>query len=167
MIELSPALLSQIEQNFPGLDRWLVVGGVSDPGGDAPLTGPIAGRCAITDVLRLDFTQRYDLGVVIEPERTDVPAISRLRDVGCRRVLLLTDGLANQGITALEELEHHAAELRKRGVSTSTFGVGDRFNEELLQAMAQAGISPADVDLIVCATTTPDETFPATATRSQ
>ena len=35
------------------------------------------------------------------------------------------------------------------------------------EAMAQAGISPADVDLIVCATSTPDETFPATATRIQ
>jgi len=64
---------------------------------------------------------------------------SELQELGVNRCLLLTDGLANHGITALEELEHHAAELRKRGVSTSTFGVGDSFNEVLLQAMAQAG----------------------------
>ena len=64
---------------------------------------------------------------------------SELLDLGVNRTLLLTDGLANQGITTLEELEHHAAQLRKRGVSTSTFGVGDSFNEVLLQAMAQAG----------------------------
>ena len=64
---------------------------------------------------------------------------SELLELGVNRCLLLTDGLANHGITALEELEHHAAELRKRGVSTSTFGVGDSFNEVLLQAMAQAG----------------------------
>jgi Mg-chelatase subunit ChlD len=64
---------------------------------------------------------------------------SELLELGVNRVLLLTDGLANRGMTSLEELEHHAAELRKRGVSTSTFGVGDSFNEVLLQAMAQAG----------------------------
>src|SRR3546814_7531181 len=31
------------------------------------------------------------------------------------------------------------------------------------EAMAQAGVRPGDIDLIVCATSTPDETFPATA----
>ena len=34
-------------------------------------------------------------------------------------------------------------------------------------ALAQAGIDPADLDLIVLATTTPDHTFPATAVRVQ
>ena len=55
------------------------------------------------------------------------------------RCLLLTDGLANRGITDRGELSHHAAELRARGVATSTFGVGDDFDERLLQAMAEAG----------------------------
>ncbi len=35
------------------------------------------------------------------------------------------------------------------------------------QALAAAGCEANDVDLIVCATSTPDETFPATATRVQ
>ncbi len=35
------------------------------------------------------------------------------------------------------------------------------------RALAAAGLTAADVDLIVLATTTPDETFPATATRVQ
>ena len=34
-------------------------------------------------------------------------------------------------------------------------------------ALEQAGLEANDLDLIVCATTTPDETFPATATRIQ
>lgn len=58
-------------------------------------------------------------------------------DVG--RCYLLSDGLANRGITERDELAHHAGELRKRGVSTSTFGIGTDFDEELLQRMAEAG----------------------------
>lgn len=58
---------------------------------------------------------------------------------GVNRVLLLTDGQANRGMTDPAELAHHAAELRLRGLSTSTFGVGDGFEEVLLQGMAQAG----------------------------
>ncbi len=62
-----------------------------------------------------------------------------LSEEGVNRCLLLTDGLANQGITDRDELARHAGELRARGVTTSTFGVGEDFDEELLQSMAQAG----------------------------
>ena len=55
------------------------------------------------------------------------------------RVMLFTDGIANEGVTDVAKLAEHAAELRKRGISTSTFGVGDHFNEVLLQAIATAG----------------------------
>jgi Ca-activated chloride channel family protein len=58
---------------------------------------------------------------------------------GVNRCLLLTDGLANVGITDRDELARHAGELRARGVSTTTFGVGRDFDEVLLQAMASAG----------------------------
>ena len=58
---------------------------------------------------------------------------------GVNRVLLLTDGLANQGITDSGELARHASELRARGVTTTTFGVGEDFDEALLQSMADAG----------------------------
>jgi Ca-activated chloride channel family protein len=55
------------------------------------------------------------------------------------KCLLLTDGLANRGITDPSELARHAGELRKRGILTSTFGVGSDFDEVLLQKMADAG----------------------------
>ncbi len=35
------------------------------------------------------------------------------------------------------------------------------------QALERAGLAPNDLDMIICATSTPDETFPATATRIQ
>lgn len=55
------------------------------------------------------------------------------------RCLLLTDGRANHGITDSAELARHASELRRRGVQTSTFGVGADFDERLLGGMADAG----------------------------
>jgi len=55
------------------------------------------------------------------------------------RALLLSDGLANQGITSAQEIASHAAALRERGVSTSTFGIGEDFDEVLLARMAEAG----------------------------
>jgi 3-oxoacyl-[acyl-carrier-protein] synthase-3 len=35
------------------------------------------------------------------------------------------------------------------------------------QALVRAGIDPVDIDLVICATSTPDRTFPATAVRIQ
>ena len=58
---------------------------------------------------------------------------------GVNRCLLLTDGLANVGITDGNELTKHATELLARGVSTTTFGVGADFDEVLLSAMSTAG----------------------------
>jgi Ca-activated chloride channel family protein len=55
------------------------------------------------------------------------------------RCLLLTDGLANRGITAPLELERHATELRRRGVTTSTVGVGVDVDEVLLRRLSDAG----------------------------
>ncbi|GAP15347.1 uncharacterized protein containing a von Willebrand factor type A (vWA) domain [Longilinea arvoryzae] len=55
------------------------------------------------------------------------------------RALLLSDGLANVGITDREELGEHARQLSQRGVSTSTFGAGSDYDEHLLEVMANQG----------------------------
>lgn len=56
-----------------------------------------------------------------------------------RRVLLLTDGLANRGVTDPEALAALARTLREAGITTSTFGVGADFDETLLARLAQQG----------------------------
>ena len=55
------------------------------------------------------------------------------------RALLLTDGQANHGETDRDVLARHASELRRRGIATSTFGVGDDFDERLLRDLAHEG----------------------------
>ena len=58
---------------------------------------------------------------------------------GLRRVVLLSDGCANRGETDLEGITGQCRDLARAGVSTSTYGLGHHFNEELMQAMARAG----------------------------
>ena len=55
------------------------------------------------------------------------------------RCLLLSDGLANHGITDRAELARHSEELRARGITTSTIGLGADFDERLLEGMSRAG----------------------------
>ena len=65
--------------------------------------------------------------------------VSRQEPGRIRRVLLLTDGLANHGLTDHEQILRHVRELAARGVGTTTFGVGRDFDEVLLAGMADAG----------------------------
>jgi Ca-activated chloride channel family protein len=58
---------------------------------------------------------------------------------GGRTLLLLTDGLANVGITEPDALVALARGARDEGVATTTIGFGDDFDEELLTAFADAG----------------------------
>ncbi len=58
---------------------------------------------------------------------------------GLNRVLLLSDGLANVGEKDPDAIASDVARLAKEGASTSTMGLGDDYNEDLLEAMAQAG----------------------------
>jgi len=52
-------------------------------------------------------------------------------------VLLLTDGLANEGITDPGTLCAKAAGMKKAGVTVTTLGVGDDFDEDLLTKIAE------------------------------
>jgi Ca-activated chloride channel family protein len=58
---------------------------------------------------------------------------------GSNRILLLTDGLANVGITSHEQLVGLCAEARRHGITTTTIGFGVDYDEHLLRAMADGG----------------------------
>jgi Ca-activated chloride channel family protein len=55
------------------------------------------------------------------------------------RVLLLSDGLANRGVTDAAKLEAIARQKRAEGITTTTMGVGLEFNEDLLTRIAREG----------------------------
>ncbi|MFO1129415.1 MAG: beta-ketoacyl-ACP synthase III [Rhodospirillales bacterium] len=57
--------------------------------------------------------------------------------------------------------------IRQRHVAAEGEVTSDLGSHAGAQALAAAGITAADVDLVVVATTTPDDTFPATATQVQ
>jgi Ca-activated chloride channel family protein len=55
------------------------------------------------------------------------------------RVLLLSDGEANIGLVDADSIASKVAGLSQRGISTSAFGLGRGFDEDLMGAIAGAG----------------------------
>lgn len=55
------------------------------------------------------------------------------------RVLVLSDGQTMQGITNPKAICKDVAALYGKGITTTTFGIGEGFNEDLLQSMANVG----------------------------
>jgi Ca-activated chloride channel family protein len=53
------------------------------------------------------------------------------------RVLLLTDGEANEGIVEYSDIISEARNLHARGMTISTIGVGIEYNEELMSGIAK------------------------------
>ena len=56
----------------------------------------------------------------------------------------------------------HQRHIAEDGETTADLGVA-----AARQALIRSGVDPVDIDLIICATATPDRTFPATAVRIQ
>jgi len=55
------------------------------------------------------------------------------------RVILLTDGIANRGVTDPERIARDAMAYSQRGIYLSTIGLGIDFNDHLLTTLAQQG----------------------------
>ena len=65
--------------------------------------------------------------------------LSHLIGDGINRIVLLSDGKTNKGLTDSAAIADDVRGLARRGVSTTTMGVGEKFNEDLLESMARAG----------------------------
>lgn len=55
------------------------------------------------------------------------------------RVLLMSDGLANRGVTDTKQLSRQVQQSSQRGLSVTTFGVGTDYNEDMMTAVADHG----------------------------
>lgn len=55
------------------------------------------------------------------------------------RVILLTDGIANQGVTDPKQIAADSSEYNGQGIDLSTIGVGLELNNDLLRTLATAG----------------------------
>ncbi|MDR2076998.1 MAG: peptidoglycan-binding protein [Desulfovibrio sp.] len=68
--------------------------------------------------------------------------INQLRKAGDdsgKRVLLLSDGLANRGLTEAKKVAAMGASAKDRNISVSTLGLGLDYDENMLQLLAQRG----------------------------
>ncbi|MBP0447441.1 VWA domain-containing protein [Roseomonas sp. SSH11] len=96
-------------------------------------------REAAAAIARLEPRGGTDLfgGWLLAAERVATAMAAAPR--ASHRVVLLSDGQANEGVTDRAELSRHAGALLARGILTSTVGIGDGYDEELLGVMAEAG----------------------------
>ena len=93
---------------------------------------------------------------------------SVIRGVGAHlpKRIMTNDDLARLVDTSDEWIKERTGieqrHIAEEGELTSDLGIAAS-----RQALVRAGIDPIDIDLVVCATSTPDRTFPATAVRIQ
>ena len=93
---------------------------------------------------------------------------SVIRGVGAHlpKRIVTNDELAKIVDTSDEWIRERSG-IRQRHVAGDNEYTSDLGTAAAKQALVRAGIDPVEIDLIVCATATPDRTFPATAVRIQ
>ena len=100
----------------------------------------------ITDASRLKFYRAIDK---IQPngftnlsggfEKGCELVSNTIQEESVNRVILMSDGQANRGITSIHQLERMASECLEKGVSLTTVGLGLDYNEDLMAQMARGG----------------------------
>ena len=66
-------------------------------------------------------------------------ALKYYRRDATNRVILLTDGIANEGVTNPSEIARNSLTFNDRGIDLSTIGVGLDLNQDLLRELAKSG----------------------------
>ncbi|KJV09732.1 3-oxoacyl-ACP synthase [Elstera litoralis] len=80
--------------------------------------------------------------------------------------IVTNDELAQRVDTSDEWIQQRSG-IRQRHVAAEGETTADLATAAALKALEAAGVSGSDLDLIILATTTPDDTFPSTATKVQ
>ncbi|MEM7507461.1 MAG: beta-ketoacyl-ACP synthase III [Pseudomonadota bacterium] len=97
-------------------------------------------------------------------------SVLRARAIGCGHYLpervVTNDELAKRIDTSDEWIRTRSG-IRQRHVAAEGQKTSDLAIPAAEQALRMAGIAASDIDALVIATTTPDQTFPSTATRVQ
>ncbi|MDP2417023.1 MAG: 3-oxoacyl-ACP synthase, partial [Hydrogenophaga sp.] len=75
----------------------------------------------------------------------------------------MVDMLAQRGVETSDEWIVERTGIRARHFVADGVFASDLASEACRQAMDAAGVVPADIDLIIVATSTPDRVFPSTA----
>ncbi|MFY8038347.1 MAG: beta-ketoacyl-ACP synthase III [Bosea sp. (in: a-proteobacteria)] len=98
--------------------------------------------------------------------------MSRIRSVvrGCGQALprrVMSNAELSAIVETSDEWIRQRSGIERRHIADETETTSVLGTDAARAALASAGMMPSDIDLIVCATSTPDYTFPATATQIQ
>lgn len=94
---------------------------------------------AIASVEKLSCRDNTNLGGGWMKGAECVAKIMQRNNKMHNHVIILSDGHANVGLTSPIVLEHHAEQLRQRGVLTSCVGIGNDYSTVQLQSLADFG----------------------------
>jgi 3-oxoacyl-[acyl-carrier-protein] synthase-3 len=77
--------------------------------------------------------------------------------------ILTNEALAQRGVDTSDEWIRSRTGIRQRHIAADDETTSDLATHSAREAIAAAGLAPADIDLIIVATATPDMIFPSTA----
>lgn len=89
----------------------------------------------IIDSIRPDGSTNIHAGLMLGYKE----ATKNFRKDATNRVILLTDGIANQGVTDPKQIAAESSEFNGQGIDLSTIGVGLELNNDLLRTLAVTG----------------------------
>ena len=137
-IELARAAVTQALRMLRDSDRFSVVWYDNEIDVVVPSTQATAEavRNAIRQVETIQARGNTDLGGGWLKGCEQIAEHLKAEETG--RCLLLSDGLANQGITDRDELARHAEALGGRGIKTSCLGIGADYDERLLSGISSS-----------------------------
>lgn len=141
-LEVAKACAAYLARRLAPTDELAVITYDDEVRLELPLTAVGNDQLALEHALH-----RIEAGGMTNLSGGWLKGVEQLRAVpggnGPKKVLLLTDGLANRSVTDPDALVEMAKRASDDGVGTTTIGFGEDFDEELLTAMADAGVGNA------------------------